>query len=83
MGTMNIALPHTLRVFFEQQVAHGGYGTSSEYVRELIRRHQDRWTLRALLIVGAHTPVFGEADGVSFSALRSKVSSRARVSKYL
>lgn len=30
-----------------------GYGTNSEYVRELIRRNQDRQKLRGLLLAGA------------------------------
>ena len=39
---MNISLPDTMRSFVEEQVSARGYGTSSEYVRELIRRDQDR-----------------------------------------
>lgn len=81
MGTMNISLPDTLRVFVEQQVTHGGYGTSSEYVRELIRQDKDRLTLRALLIDGAQSPVTGEADGAYFAALRDRASSRVRAAK--
>jgi antitoxin ParD1/3/4 len=53
MGTMNISLPDSLKAFVEQQVAQGGYGTSSEYVRELIRKDQDRATLRRLVLEGA------------------------------
>lgn len=41
MSTMNISLPSALRVFVDEQVARGGYSTSSEYVRELIRRDLD------------------------------------------
>jgi antitoxin ParD1/3/4 len=32
MGTMNVSLSDALRNFVEEQVARGGYGTSSEYV---------------------------------------------------
>jgi len=45
VGTMNISLPDELRDFVEEQVKRG-YGTSSEYVRELIRRDQDRLRVR-------------------------------------
>jgi antitoxin ParD1/3/4 len=38
MSTMNISLPDALKAFVDAQVTQGGYGTSSEYVRELIRR---------------------------------------------
>ena len=53
MGTMNISLPDTLKAFVDEQVAQRGYGTSSEYVRELIRRDQDRVQLKELLLAGA------------------------------
>ncbi len=39
---MNISLPDTLKSFVDEQVSQRGYGTSSEYVRELIRKDQDR-----------------------------------------
>jgi antitoxin ParD1/3/4 len=39
---MNISLPDTLKSFVDEQVSQGSYGTSSEYVRELIRKDQDR-----------------------------------------
>jgi len=38
MSTMNISLPETLKAFVDEQVSRRGYGTSSEYVRELIRK---------------------------------------------
>jgi antitoxin ParD1/3/4 len=53
MSTMNISLPDTLKSFIDEQVTQRGYGTSSEYVRELIRRDQDRQQLRGLLLDGA------------------------------
>ena len=37
MSTMNISLPDTLKSFVDEQVSQRGYGTSSEYVRALIR----------------------------------------------
>jgi hypothetical protein len=38
MATMNISLPDDLRDFVEQQVREKSYSSSSEYLRELIRR---------------------------------------------
>src|SRR3546814_21017443 len=52
MSTMNISLPDTLKSFVDEQVNQRGYGTSSEYVRELIRKDQDRQHLRGLLLAG-------------------------------
>lgn len=42
MTSMNISLPETLRKFVEEQVSKGGYGTASEYLRELIREAKKR-----------------------------------------
>ncbi len=40
--TMNISLPDTLKNFVEERLQGDGYGTISEYVRELIRADQKR-----------------------------------------
>ena len=73
MSTMNISLPEALQEFVDEQVRIKGFGTSSEYVRELLRREQDREKLRGLLLEGAASPVSGEADSAYFSGLRDKV----------
>jgi len=76
MSTMNISLPAPLKSFVDEHVAAAGYGTSSEYVRELIRRDQDRLHLRSLIIEGAKSAVTGEADEHYFSSLRADISKR-------
>lgn len=38
--TLNISLPETMRKFVEEKISSEGYGTISEYVRELIRADQ-------------------------------------------
>lgn len=72
MSTMNISLPDALRSFVEEQVSGRGYGTSSEYVRELIRRDQDRQRLRALLLDGARSAPCAPADDTYFEGLRAR-----------
>jgi antitoxin ParD1/3/4 len=42
MTTMNISLPGALKSYVDGQVVGRRFGTSSEYVRDLIRRDQDR-----------------------------------------
>ena len=37
---MNISLPDVMKAFVEEQVNSGGFGSVSEYVRELVRRDQ-------------------------------------------
>lgn len=73
MSTMNISLPESLKSFVDEQVDQRGYGTSSEYIRELIRRDQDRVRLRDLLLAGAESPPAAEADDAYFDSLRQRV----------
>lgn len=73
MSTMNISLPDTLKSFVDEQVSQRGYGTSSEYVRELIRNDQDRLHLRGLLLAGVATAPAPKADEAYFQALRDRV----------
>lgn len=42
MATMNISLPDKLKSFVDGRVERDGYGTASEYIRELIRNDQER-----------------------------------------
>ena len=74
MTTMNISLPEKLKVFVDERVANAGYGTSSEYLRELIRRDQDRLQLRSLILEGAKAQVTGEADAQYFLNLRNQAN---------
>ncbi|PWK76695.1 type II toxin-antitoxin system ParD family antitoxin [Aminobacter sp. AP02] len=72
MSTMNISLPDSLKSFVDQQVSGRGYGTSSEYVRELIRRDQDRQNLRRLLLDGASSETTTPIDDGYFVSLRTR-----------
>ena len=78
MSTMNISLPDSLKSFVDEQVDQRGYGTSSEYVRELIRKDQDRLNLRTLLLAGAESAAAAPADAAYFATLRDRVRQRAR-----
>ena len=73
MGTMNISLPDSMRAFVDKQVSERGYGTSSQYVRELIRRDQDRQRLRELLLEGAASAPTAPVDADYFEGLRKQV----------
>jgi len=39
---MNVSLPETMKSFVEERLDEGGYGTASEYIRDLIRADQKR-----------------------------------------
>ncbi len=78
MTTMNISLPDSLKAFVEEQVAKRSHSTNSEYVRELIRRDQDRTRLRALLLEGAVSALESPADEGYFDGLRSGIRRHGR-----
>ncbi len=67
---MNISLPGKLKSFVDEQVDSRGFGSSSEYVRELIRKDQERHTLRNLLLEGATS---APTDGAYFNSLRERI----------
>jgi antitoxin ParD1/3/4 len=72
MSTMNISLPDSLKAEVDEQVSARGYGTSSEYVRDLIRRDLDRQQLRGLLLEGARSQQGETADESYFDHLRER-----------
>ena len=72
MTTMNISLPDSLKDFVDTQVQDGGYSTSSEYVRDLIRRDQVRSAsqqLAALIMEGLES---GSAISADDNCLKNK-----------
>lgn len=42
MATMNISLPNAMKDWVEEQVASGRYANASDYVRDVLRRDQER-----------------------------------------
>jgi len=42
MATMNVSLPDPMKDWVERQTKSGRYSNASDYVRDLIRRDQDR-----------------------------------------
>ena len=70
---MNISLSEDLKSFVEDRVGKHGYSTSSEYVRELIRKDRDRLRLRTLVLDGAASPRAGMADADYFDRLRARI----------
>ncbi|AKS47831.1 antitoxin ParD1/3/4 [Octadecabacter temperatus] len=42
MATMNVSLPEQMKSWVEQQSEGGRFSNSSDYVRDLIRRDQER-----------------------------------------
>jgi antitoxin ParD1/3/4 len=79
MASLNISLPDPMRVWVEQKVARGGYGTVSELVRELIREAQKREAqerLETLLLEGLDSGPSIETTDEYWQSLRARVAER-------
>ena len=77
---MNISLPDDMKSFVDRQVTERGYGTSSEYVRDLIRREQERQELRGLILEGMASPKGSEADAAYFQKYRDRIGTAKKAS---
>lgn len=77
MATMNISLPDEPKQFVDEQVAAHAYGSSSEYLRELIRKQRDIAKLRNALLEGFHSGPAQVADDNFFDDLRAIAEARA------
>ena len=76
--TMNISLPDSLKAFVDQRVADRGYGSHSEYVRDLVRKDEleaAKDHMRALIAAGLDSPT-----GKAWSELRDELQQRAKAS---
>lgn len=74
-NTMNISLPESLKAFVDQRVAERGYGSHSEYVRDLVRRDEleaAREQMRALIAAGLNSE-----PGKDWGTLRDDLLQRA------
>lgn len=73
MATMNISLPDSLKSFIDDQVADNGFGTSSEYIRSLVRKEQQVERLRAMLLEGAMSGPGEPVDEAYFERRRERI----------
>ena len=78
MATMNISLPDELKQFIDAQVSEHGYGSSSEYLRDLIRKQRDVEKLRGMLLEGFNSGVAQVADEGFFADLRGIAEGKAQ-----
>lgn len=83
MTTMNISLPATLREYVEHCVEEEGFGSVSEYIRQLVREDQkrkDQEKLEALLLERLHSgkssPLTKRDWGDIRAALHTKLAKR-------
>lgn len=74
MATMNVSLPEPLKEWVEDQARSGRYANASDYVRDLIRRDQERTSkidaLQKLITEGMES---GEAENFDLPAFLARV----------
>jgi antitoxin ParD1/3/4 len=71
--SINISLPGPLKDWVEVQVEAGDFGTSSEYIRHLLRRErEERADLEAMLVEGMNSPRI-ELNDAEWSKIRKEV----------
>jgi antitoxin ParD1/3/4 len=84
MTSLNVSLPEAMRQFVEEQAAHGGYGTVSEYIQELIRQAQEQQAeqerLEALLLASLNSPA-SEMTPADWKQIRAEAMERLAAQK--
>jgi len=74
MATMNVSLPDPMKHWVEAQARTGRYSNASDYVRDLIRRDQERAAqiaqLQAAITEGLES---GVAEDFSMEAVQSEL----------
>ena len=81
MTTLNISLPESMRAYVEEQAQLGGYSTTSEYVRALIREDQRRKAqeqLEGLLLEGLQSGTPQMMTPEDWKAVRAEVQKRIK-----
>ncbi|WP_204106562.1 MULTISPECIES: type II toxin-antitoxin system ParD family antitoxin [Spirulina sp. CCY15215] len=81
MKTMNVSLPETMRGYIEEQVKMGGYGSVSEYIRDLIRQDQKRKAkehLETLLLEGLDSGSATPMSDRDWTEIRQAVRDRLK-----
>ncbi len=84
MTSMNISLPESMKKFVEEEVAVGGYGTTSEFFRELLReakkkRAEER--LEQLLLEGVESGKATPMTKKNWEAIKKRGLERLRNKK--
>ena len=70
MATMNVSLPDAMKSWVENQTDNGRYSNASDYVRDLIRKDQERQaairTLQAAITEGIESGPAQSFDPAAF-----------------
>jgi antitoxin ParD1/3/4 len=82
---MNLSLPPDMKRWVDEQVKAGGYGTASEYLRDLLRKARERQQRRridGLLVEAVESGAAIEMNDADWTSIRKAArSAAARTSK--
>ncbi|WP_150525947.1 type II toxin-antitoxin system ParD family antitoxin [Roseibium sediminis] len=74
MATMNVSLPAPMKDWVEEQLADGRFSNTSDYVRHLIRKDQERVAaLSAVQAAVSDGIVSGEPQPFDFKAFKQRM----------
>lgn len=79
MATMNVSLPDPLKQFVDDEVREGGYASTSDYMRDLIRQRQRAKAEELLRRLIAEGMASGPAEPLApdfFDRLRARARAR-------
>lgn len=79
MATMNISLTDPLKHFVDEEVREGGFSSTSDYMRDLIRQRQRAKAaefLRQLIAEGMASGSAGEVTADTFAQMREEMRKR-------
>lgn len=79
MATMNISLTDPLKQFVDEEVSQGGYSSTSDYVRDLIRQRQRQKAeelLRRLIAEGLASGPSATVTSATFERMRRDLAER-------
>lgn len=78
---MNISLPDSMRHFVEETLTDDGYGSASEYVRDLIRADQKRRNEKRLETLLLERLRSGDDESFTMDNVRAEMRRRIKTTK--
>lgn len=84
MDALNVSLPKAMKEYVQERVKTGGYGNTSEYVRDLIRAEQKQRAkeeLEALIMEGINSGSSTPMTKADWEQLREDIRESAKSKK--
>ena len=82
MASLNVSMPDDLREFIDKRTNQGGFSTSSEYVRHLVREDKRRQTLEGKLLEALDERSLKDLEPDFFDRLRARLPKGKKQAKH-